>query len=353
MLETHASCVIIRLPVAAKESDMRKRGDKITQDRLKELVNYDPETGVFTRRVAVHGYAVGSVMGTYFERDNSMLLQLDGRQYPMANLAWLYMYGEWPEKQLLKLDGDGRNLVISNLAIPLTGKRGEITQERLKAIMDYDANTGAFVWKIRPAKNIPIGSRVGKNTKANGYLYCSVDGVDYTMQRLAWLYVYGEFPKTQLRFKDGNQLNVAIGNLFESLSEFASRAEQDKHWRQRNPEKIRGITLKRDFGISIGTYEQMLDVQGGVCACCKKPETQMRNGKLKWLAVDHCHDVLIVRGLLCSSCNMAIGLMGDDPDRLRAAADYLERSRALSPDDPSVIKLMPTSLRASAKKEAA
>jgi hypothetical protein len=42
------------------------------------------------------------------------------------------------------------------------------------------------------------------------------------------------------------------------------------------------------------------------------------------LAVDHSHETGAFRGLLCHSCNRAIGLLGDDPARLRAAAEYLE-----------------------------
>ena len=50
-------------------------------------------------------------------------------------------------------------------------------------------------------------------------------------------------------------------------------------------------------------------------------------GEVKALSVDH--DVMTgkIRGMLCGSCNMAIGILGHDPDRLRAAADYLERHR--------------------------
>lgn len=61
------------------------------------------------------------------------------------------------------------------------------------------------------------------------------------------------------------------------------------------------------------------------CAICRQPETNIdrRTGALKRLAVDHCYASGVVRGLLCFNCNTAIGKMGDDPERLRLAADYL------------------------------
>lgn len=79
----------------------------------------------------------------------------------------------------------------------------------------------------------------------------------------------------------------------------------------------RRCELKKKYGISTETYEQMLASQGGVCAICHtKPDG-------KDLAVDHCHTSGKVRGLLCSNCNTALGLFGDDLERMIRARDYL------------------------------
>jgi len=71
--------------------------------------------------------------------------------------------------------------------------------------------------------------------------------------------------------------------------------------------------------MTLAEYDQLFAAQGGVCAICKRPPTRGRNT----LDVDHCHDTGRVRGLLCSHCNRCIGLMANDPSRLRGAADYL------------------------------
>ncbi|KPK13993.1 MAG: hypothetical protein AMJ56_00350 [Anaerolineae bacterium SG8_19] len=71
----------------------------------------------------------------------------------------------------------------------------------------------------------------------------------------------------------------------------------------------------------------MLKAQNGVCAICNQPETHMRNGKLKALAVDHDHKSGAIRGLLCSDCNTGIGKLKDDHKVLQSAIQYLEKSR--------------------------
>jgi hypothetical protein len=80
------------------------------------------------------------------------------------------------------------------------------------------------------------------------------------------------------------------------------------------------------YGIKKEVYDCMLKEQQGVCSICKKSETALGSGGTRRpLSVDHCHESGRVRGLLCSKCNTAIGLMDDDKTRLRIAAQYLER----------------------------
>lgn len=83
--------------------------------------------------------------------------------------------------------------------------------------------------------------------------------------------------------------------------------------------------LQRLYGISESEYASMLTDQGGVCAICGKFETSTYRGKLRELAVDHCHESGVVRGLLCNQCNAALGKFKDSPDILRKALDYLLR----------------------------
>lgn len=83
------------------------------------------------------------------------------------------------------------------------------------------------------------------------------------------------------------------------------------------------------FGLSMGEYDKMLAEQNGVCAICHQEETATRRGTVIQLPVDHCHTTGKVRGLVCDKCNKGLGHFLDDPEILRSAADYIERTRSL------------------------
>jgi len=63
----------------------------------------------------------------------------------------------------------------------------------------------------------------------------------------------------------------------------------------------------------------MLTMQKKRCAICKKKRPQNQRN----LAVDHCHKSGKIRGLLCSRCNIGLGIFGDKVDLLQSAIDYL------------------------------
>ena len=76
--------------------------------------------------------------------------------------------------------------------------------------------------------------------------------------------------------------------------------------------------MKKRYGITIDQYEMMLKRQHYGCKICGQ---QCPTGKR--LAVDHCHHTGMICGLLCSSCNTALGSFNDDVNRLNLAAQYL------------------------------
>jgi hypothetical protein len=96
-------------------------------------------------------------------------------------------------------------------------------------------------------------------------------------------------------------------------------------YRSENKEKIaegyRRHILRKKFNLTKEDYDQVLANQNGTCAICSLSCETGRD-----LAVDHDHETGKIRGLLCRNCNVSLGLMKDDPARLRKAAEYLEQA---------------------------
>lgn len=200
-----------------------------------------------------------------------------------------------------------------------------LSHEELLAALDYDPATGAFTRK-RPGRGVTVGKRADY-IENNGYRYVNMGGRRLPAAGLAWFYVNGVWPDRYLRQLDDDKTNVAIANLAHSefdLSTAEGRRAYNKAYRARDPQARRAEILK-PFGLSVSDYQIKFVEQGGCCAICQKPETDTRNGQVKWLAVDHDHETQVVRGLLCAACNTALGKMQDDPNLLRRAASYLDR----------------------------
>jgi hypothetical protein len=95
-----------------------------------------------------------------------------------------------------------------------------------------------------------------------------------------------------------------------------------RRWQQENPERRKSQRLKI-FGLTLDQYLQMLESQNGACAICGYSD--LSDPKV-FPVVDHCHQTGKVRGLLCMSCNQALGKFRDSPTSLAMAILYLERN---------------------------
>ncbi len=100
------------------------------------------------------------------------------------------------------------------------------------------------------------------------------------------------------------------------------RIKRNKY-RKNNPDKVRNNNYKSMYSISLEDYNKMFIEQAGCCKICNTHQ----NNLIKKLAVDHCHLTNKIRGLLCSNCNTALGLMNDDTDLLKIAIKYLEKNK--------------------------
>lgn len=123
----------------------------ITQERLKQLLHYNHETGVFTRIESNRTDRLGKQPGSRNTKGH-IQIRLDGTLYVAHRLAWLYMNGGFPVNQLDHIDGDKTNNKITNLReatnkqnqenVPLqvnntSGYRGVSFDKRLKKFRAY------------------------------------------------------------------------------------------------------------------------------------------------------------------------------------------------------------------------
>jgi hypothetical protein len=94
---------------------MRFNDSRLTRERLKELLNYDPETGMFTWAASPNrNDLIGKPAGGVTER-GYIKIRIDGIKHRAHRLAWLYVHGKWPEDRIDHINGDSTDNRICNL----------------------------------------------------------------------------------------------------------------------------------------------------------------------------------------------------------------------------------------------
>jgi hypothetical protein len=78
----------------------------LTASRLREVLNYDPDTGVFTRLVASGSRGIAGNPAGWRNTHGHTRISVDGRDYYAHRLAWLWMTREWPPEQIDHINGD-------------------------------------------------------------------------------------------------------------------------------------------------------------------------------------------------------------------------------------------------------
>ena len=88
----------------------------------------------------------------------------------------------------------------------------KIIPQALCDSLDYDPNTGEFVWAVRSSRRTPVGTKAGAVWK-NGRTYISWKGSSYQAHRVAWKIHYGKEPGPLIDHIDQDHTNNAISNL--------------------------------------------------------------------------------------------------------------------------------------------
>jgi hypothetical protein len=123
-------------------------------------------------------------------------------------------------------------------------KKAELTQQRLKELLDYDQDTGEFRWRVQKRTSVPAGEIAG--CRAHSTYWCiGIDGRTYRANQLAWLYVKGEWGRPLVDHRDGNPLNNRFSNL--RLSSHSNNVANQSR-KQSNTSGFKGVHRDRRRG---------------------------------------------------------------------------------------------------------
>lgn len=183
---------------------------ELTADRLRQLLRYDSDTGVFFWKMPTSfRVQVGDIAGSYDRHRVS--IRLAGVSYQAHILAWLYVFDELPPSTLTHKNGDPHDNRICNLVPVKSGK--PLTADRLRELLHYDPETGVFTRRVTCGARSIAGQIAGSKNKRQGHWFISVDSQRHQAHRLAWLYVHGHWPEQNIDHINGDGFDNRIENL--------------------------------------------------------------------------------------------------------------------------------------------
>lgn len=157
-----------------------------------------------------------------------------------------------------------------------------LTAERLRELLDYDAETGVFRWRVTRTR-AKAGNVAG--SRRNGYIVIGCDGTSYFAHRLAWLYVYGRWPAPLIDHINGVRSDNRLANLREC-------SHTKNMWNMRlsraNTSGVKGVTWNRLVGAwqalviangreHYGFFEDVQSAEAAVRRCRERVHGEFAN----------------------------------------------------------------------------
>lgn len=112
-----------------------------------------------------------------------------------------------------------------------------LTAERLREVLDYEPETGAFIWRISPARCVSAGDMAGC-IDHKGYSRIKINGSKYAAHRLAWLYMTEAWPCDQIDHVNTDRADNQWSNLRE-----ATNSQNQQNQRCHVASSLKGIHL--------------------------------------------------------------------------------------------------------------
>ena len=124
-----------------------------TAERVRELLVYNPDTGVFTWRASRSNCIARTRAGSTVHARGYRLISIDGTKYLAHRLAWLYVTGEWPEEEIDHIDGQTDNNRFINLR---PASRVHNAQNAKRDVGDTSKHPGVYWDKSRGKWSVRI-----------------------------------------------------------------------------------------------------------------------------------------------------------------------------------------------------
>lgn len=187
----------------------------VDPSEVRRIFSYDAETGRLVRKIGGRGGAkVGDLAGSTDHRGYRRTW-FKGRNELTHRMVWAWHYDESPTFNVTHINGDNSDDRIENLAraSELTkARRVVVSQSELRRLFGYDPGTGQFVRLVTTSHNAKAGQVAG-NLRPDGYIGINVGGRIHLAHRLAWLYMYGDWPQGEVDHINRNRSDNRIENL--------------------------------------------------------------------------------------------------------------------------------------------
>jgi len=154
-----------------------------------------------------------------------------------------------------------------------------LTQERLKELLDYDPETGVFTW-LESRGSVTAGAVAGSRRK-DGYRKIKINQKFYLEHRLAWLYVHGKFPLDQIDHINGVKDDNRLDN-FREVDHRENQRNTKRHFD--NASGVTGVCWNKAAGkwhsriTSATKLENLGYFDNFFEACCARKSAEKRYG---------------------------------------------------------------------------
>jgi hypothetical protein len=118
---------------------------------------------------------------------------------------------------------------------------GNLTAARLREVLHYDPETGVFTW-LKAYQRRLVGQQAGR-LNDDGYIRITVDGIEHSAHRLAWLYVHGEWPSVLIDHHNGRRSENRLSNLREA--DRYINAQNERSHRKTNVSGFLGVRFSK------------------------------------------------------------------------------------------------------------